>query len=126
LTGVTVNVSAPIQSALKELPGFAGMGLNLLAPVTNDQGYQRARGREKLGALLVERSAAYLLARYQGDLRQLQDALGGEAILEPVPEAALHSSRRFKHYQLVWSSIHSSLSAILTDWHGYEKMAASA
>ncbi|GEM_PF-3589656 len=101
-----ISVNAP-ESVLAGLNHLAG--LNLLAPVTENENFRRAGGREKLGALVLQRSLAHLLAFHRGDRTKLEIAgLGGILVSDS------HQTGLSQIYEISWQSIGEYLTDLLT------------
>lgn len=112
---ISINANAAILDSLA-----AYQGLNLLSPVTEDASFKKAPTRERLGALVVERSLAHLLAYHRGDLIALEK-LGLRGILDAKGNL-IHARR----YDIRWSAIASSLGKIVEEWRGIVQILKSA
>jgi len=104
---------------LDSLKGYAGV--NFITPITENSAYKTASTREKIGALLAERSIAHLLAYHRGDATAFEK-LGLGGILTPKSGYTGFAPQ----YDLNWSAIASSLGKLVDEWRGIEAMERSA
>ena len=114
----TITVTAP-QFILDSLSNYSGV--NFITPIAENAAFKTASTREKIGALLAERSVAHLLAYHRGDATAFEK-LGLGGILTPASGHTEFAPR----YDLNWLAIASSLGKLVDEWRGIEAMRRSA